>query len=95
MQVLREDSATTLAVEGNGSKRRLHVALADADTASRGIGGATVVLLADGREIGTVTTDSSGAATFTPSGGAKSASSYEARYAGDPTYTGSAGRAQA
>ena len=94
-EVQRDDSTTSLTVEGNGGKRTLTIGLADADTAARGLGGQTVVVLADGQQVGTVTTDDAGTATFSPEGSARSAKTYEARFAGNELYLGSADTASA
>ena len=87
--VVRDTTATTLVVDGKGGNRTLTVTLQDADDAPTGLAGRTVVLFADGREIGTVTTGSDGTATFAPTGKDRSAKAYEARFAGDDSYEGS------
>ncbi len=87
--VVRDVTATTLVVDGKGGGRTLAVTLQDADDAPTGLAGRTVVLLADGREMGTVTTGADGSASFTPEGRDRSAKAYEARFAGDESYEGS------
>lgn len=88
----REDTATSLTVEGRGSKTTLRAVLADADAAG-GVAGRTVTFYADGVEIGSATTDGSGAAVLSPPpryrGGHHD---YEARFDGDPYYLPSVGR---
>ena len=92
-EVGRDDSTTTLAVQGKGSNRTLTVTLTDADTASRGLAAQSVMILADGQQIGTATTDDRGRATFSPAGSARSAKTYEARFAGNELYEPSAATA--
>jgi subtilisin family serine protease len=93
--VRREDSATSLTVEGKGGNRTLTVHLTDADTPERGVAGVSVAVFADGQQVGTVTTAEDGRATFSPEGRARSAKSYEARFAGDATWLASSGSATA
>ncbi|TAL13193.1 MAG: hypothetical protein EPN99_15800 [Frankiales bacterium] len=87
--VVRDATATTLAVEGKGGNRTLSVTLVDADDTPTGLAGRSVVLFADGREIGTVTTGADGSARFAPTGRDRGAKAYEARFAGDDSYEGS------
>jgi subtilisin family serine protease len=93
--VRREDSSTTLTVEGKGGNRTLTVHLADADAPGSGVAGAPVDVFADGQQVGTVTTGQDGRASFSPQGSARSAKSYEARFAGNGSYLGSSGGATA
>lgn len=87
--VVRDATATTLVVDGKGGSRTLAVTLQDADDTPTGLAGRPVVLFADGREIGTVTTGADGSASFTPEGRDRGAKAYEARFAGDDSYEGS------
>jgi serine protease len=91
--VTREDSATRLVVSGTGSKRVLTATVAETDVPNKGIAGVTVVFYADGQQIGTAVTNASGVATLSPPSGARSAHTYEGRFAGDAFYLPSAGSA--
>ncbi len=91
--VTREDTTTRLVVSGTGSKRTLAATLTESDDVTRRLAGMTVAFYADGQQIGEAVTDASGVATFAPPPSARSARTYEARYAGDPYYLASAGSA--
>lgn len=92
--VMKEDTATTLVVEGRGSRLTLVARVTDPDAAS-GVAGDIVELFADGASIGIARTDSNGYATFTPprrlQGGHRT---FEALYGETAYYLSSRGAAQ-
>jgi serine protease AprX len=89
--VEKDDTATTLVVEGSGNKRVARATLADADSGA-GLAGRTITFTADGAVIGTAVTDASGTATLDVPKGAKKPSGkneYVATFAGDDHYRSS------
>lgn len=64
--VLKEDSVTTLTVEGRGSRLTLVARVVDGDDETSGVAREIVEFFADGASIGIARTDSDGYATFTP-----------------------------
>ena len=89
--VAKEDTATTLAVAGQGSKRSLQATTADGDS-NEGIAGVVVEFFADGTSIGTDTTDGQGAAQLDiPARYRGGHHDFEARFAGDDYYRSSTG----
>ena len=85
--VVREDSLSTLVLQGKGSKRNLHASLSDADTSVAVISGALLEFFANGESIGTATTNDSGTASFTPPSKYRGGSyEFEVRFAGDTYY---------
>ena len=94
VEVTREDSLSTLVVDGKGNKRTLHASLSDADTSVAVISGAVLEFFADGQSIGTATTGEGGTASFTPPSRYRGGSfDYEVRFAGDTYYLPSAATA--
>lgn len=90
----RENTALSLAVQGKGSQKSLVASLTDADSGA-GVAGRTITFLADGREMGTATTDDSGTAVFAPPARDRGGNrSYEARFDGDRYYEASSGTAR-
>ena len=90
----KDDSATSLQVTGKGSSAGLAATTTDADSAS-GLEGVTVEFLADGRSLGTATTDSAGTATMAlPSKYRNGHHAYEAIFSGDAHYERSSARQQ-
>jgi subtilisin family serine protease len=85
LTVTAEDTTTVLTAQGKSTV--LTARVSDADTATTGAAGVLVAFFADGKQIGTATTDSTGAASFTPSKKAKQG--YEARFAGDDRWLAS------
>lgn len=89
--VNKEDTATTLAVSGGGSKRNLTATVADGDDPARKVAGVVVSFYADGQKIGEAVTNESGVATLTASPGSRgSSTAYQARFAGNSFYLASA-----
>ena len=92
--VSKDDSATSLEVTGRGNTTRLSAAATDADSTS-GLGGVIVEFLADGRSLGTATTDSAGTATMAlPAKYRNGPHAYEAIFAGNTYYERSSARRQ-
>jgi serine protease AprX len=78
--VEKDDSVTTLVIEGTGNKRVARATLTDADSAA-GLAGKTITFTADGASIGSATTDANGVATLEiPKAAKKPSGKYE--YAG-------------
>jgi hypothetical protein len=92
VEIVRDDSRTSLTSSGRGASRTLTATLLDEDDPSRPLAYAAVTFLADGKRIGTATTDGSGVAAFSPTGSARSAKRYEARFDGDDRYEPSSGQ---
>jgi hypothetical protein len=85
----REDSALSLALQGQGAQRRLLARLSDGDS-NDPIAGATVVFFADGQQIGEGQTDNGGRVNFSlPARYRGGHHEYEARFDGDPYFLGS------
>jgi hypothetical protein len=92
--VVRETTATTLAVTGSGVRRVLTARLTDGDDATAGLAGREIVFTADGATLGRATTGADGSAGFAvPAGYRGGAHTYAASFAGDTYYEAS--RAQA
>ncbi len=90
----KDDSLSTLAVTGKGSKRSLSATLADADSGS-GLAGETFEFFADGRSIGTATTNDDGLATMEiPPKYRNGHTAFEAVFAGNDYYLRSSDRRQ-
>ena len=88
-EVTKEDSAQSLTVAGNGSKRTLKSTLYDADSLA-GIEGRTIVFMADGVVIGTATTDRTGTASFVvPPGYRGGSQTFTSVFEGDDLFLGS------
>lgn len=86
-QVLKEDSAISLAASDKGSKRRLTATLTDADDSSTPVVGALVTFIADGKQVGTATTEANGVATLdVPSGSKGGKVRWEAHFSGNDFY---------
>jgi serine protease AprX len=87
----KEDTATTLAIEGTGSSKVARATLADADSGA-GLAGRTITFTVDGTSIGTAVTDSAGIARLSIPKGAKKPSGkteYAASFGGDDFYRSS------
>ena len=95
-QVVKEDTALTLAVEGTGSNKVARARLTDADSGA-GVAGRTVTFVADGKAIGTAVTGSDGrAALDIPKGPKKSTKTdYQASFGGDDYFRSSSRGASA
>ena len=91
VQVVRDDSTTTVTTRRSGGTRTVTAVVADQDSGS-GVGYGAVTLLADGVEVASTNADQQGTAVFTPTGRAKSAKEYEVRFDGDERYEASSGR---
>lgn len=92
--VEKEDTATELAVEGEGEDRTLTARLSDLDTQERGVEGRTIRFFADGEFIGSNVTDEEGVAILeAPPGYRGGHHEFEARFDGDDFYLGSSARA--
>lgn len=90
--VTKEDSATTLSVDGKGKNRALTARLGDPD-ADAGIAGRTIDFYVDGNLIGSATTDAEGRATLqAPPGHRGGSHDFEARFSGDDYYFASSDR---
>jgi hypothetical protein len=86
----RDDSSITVSLIGKASKRSLSAALADQDS-SAGLAGRSIDFFADGHKLGSATTDDGGVASFDlPPRYSGGKHVFEARFAGDKYYTGSA-----
>jgi hypothetical protein len=86
-----EDTDLALAISGKGSKMTLVGTLSDRDSGA-GVEGRTIEFLADGRSIGTATTDRNGRASVSPPAQYRNGHhDYEARFAGDDYYNASSG----
>ncbi len=84
--VEKEETASTLSVQGKGSKAALVARLADLDS-DEGISGRLVEFFADGKSIGTATTGDQGRASLDlPPRYQGGHHDFEARFAGDPYY---------
>ncbi len=93
VEVVRDDSATSVTSSGRGAGRTVTARVLDADDATRPLAYREVVFLADGKQVGSASTDGSGVAVFSPTGSARGAKQYEARFDGDDRYEASSGRA--
>ena len=92
--IAKEDTVTTLAASGSGSKRTLTARVADGDDAARRIAGVVVSFFADGQRLGDAVTDSTGTATFSPGSGSRGSSTrYSAQFGGDAFHLSSSGTA--
>lgn len=90
----RDDSATSLEVTGRGNDRGLASTTTDDDSGA-GLAGVTVEFFADGRSMGTATTDSDGAAsTSLPPKYRNGHHAYEVVFEGNTYYKRSSARQQ-
>lgn len=88
-EILKEDADLALESHGRGSSSALTAMLTDADSGA-GIEGRTVDFYADGSEIGSATTDASGAATLeVPPRYRSGRHDFEATFSGDDFYRSS------
>jgi hypothetical protein len=86
----KEDGATELSVQGEGSSKTLRAHLSDLDTATNGISQRTIDFYSDTQLIGSAETDPDGVATLAvPAGHRGSNRTYEAVFEGDDFYLGS------
>jgi subtilisin family serine protease len=85
--VNKEDVDATLTVSGSGKRRTLHASLVDADSVVSPIAGRVVDFYADGKLIGSATTDDNGTAELSVPPKYRGAKvSFEARFEGDDYY---------
>ena len=92
-EIGREDTALSLVVTGNGSKRTAQATLYDADALSA-VAGRTVNFFADGVAIGSAQTDATGkAAIAVPAGYRGGERNFTTTFEGDAYYLGSSASA--
>jgi len=85
----RDDSATGVSLTGRPNNRGLTATTTDADS-SAGLSGVAIEFFADGRSLGSATTDDSGTATLAlPPRYRNGSHIYEAVFGGNDYYTGS------
>ncbi len=84
--ILPEDTATSLAIEGRGSKKVLVARLTDTDSTS-GVASKAITFFGDGTALGTATTDTEGVARFEPPKGKPL--DYQAAFCGDGDFVAS------
>jgi hypothetical protein len=95
-QIVKEDTALSLAIQGTGNNKVARARLVDGDS-DIGIAGRTITFTADGKSIGSAVTDSSGVATLNVPKGAKKPSGkneYVASFGGDDFYKSSSRTSQ-
>jgi serine protease AprX len=86
--VAKEDAVGELTVDGYGANRVVSGGLTDQDAPDAGLANQTIDLTADGTPMGTVTTDSAGRLSVTPSEPfRKGAHTFELSFAGDDFFT--------